>query len=398
MWGPVPKVVSNDIDLSIDVSPVAEIYDLIVSDLKEAEKLPANYTASPWAINGVNVVASKGAAQATLAYVYLTMAGWPLNKGTEYYQLAAAKALEVIDGAENGTYYYRLFDEYWKIHSKEYNLKNTEVILAAYYSTITGTGDNSQSARGCIEDIHEISGGYNNWRAEFGFYCDFPEGPRKDWTYAPVTYNVSKSQAFPWWSEEIPEEQRQPYFRKSAFTSSSDPAINNAEYDHSKSFESQSNGWGTQIHQVVRLSEVYCWYAEAVGRSGQTNPRAVELLNRVRNRANGAEGQQNIYPAGMAASELAEAAYNEHGWEIAGWYWGNFAARYFDMHRMDRVKDHFNYRKQNPERTVAPGVVMKEPFGPSGDWNQSKMFIPYPAPDVRMNPNLANVDKLNLIN
>jgi hypothetical protein len=170
------------------------------------------------------------------------------------------------------------------------------------------------------------------------------------------------------------------------------------EYDHSKSFELQCSGWIDQIHQVVRLSEVYCWYAEAIGRSGQTNARAIELLNRVRNRANGADGPQNIYPAGMSANELAEAAYNEHGWEIAGWYWASIAARYYDMQRMDRVKDHFNYRKQNPEREVAPGVFMKEPFGPAGEWNQSKMFVPYPAPDVRMNPNLANIDKLNLIN
>ncbi|MDR1102319.1 MAG: RagB/SusD family nutrient uptake outer membrane protein [Tannerella sp.] len=395
-WGPVPKVVTEDIDLSIEVSSVSDIFDLIVSDLKEAEKLPANYTAGPWAMNGVNVAVSKGAAQATLAYVYLTMAGWPLNKGAEYYQLAANKALEVIDGAENGTYYYRLYDEYWKIHSKEYNLKNTEVILAVYYSTVTGTGDDSQNARGCIEDIHEISGGYNSWRGEFAFYCDFPEGDRKDWTYAPVTYHVGKGEAYPWWSDEIPEEQRQPYFRKSAFTTD-DNTAGTYEYDHYRSFESQSNGWGTQIHQTVRLAEVYCWYAEAVGRSGQTNSRAVELLNRVRNRANGADGPQNIYPSAMTPDELAEAAYNEHGWEIAGYYWGNFAARYFDMHRMNRVRDHFEYRKRNPEREVVPGIFMKEPFGPSGEWDQTKMYLPYPAPDVRMNPNLANIDKLNLI-
>ncbi|MDR1938290.1 MAG: RagB/SusD family nutrient uptake outer membrane protein [Tannerellaceae bacterium] len=394
-WGPLPKIVTGDIDLNIGVSPVSEIFDLIVSDLQEAEKLPANYTESPWALNGVNTIVSKGAAQATLAYVYLSMAGWPLNKGSEYYQKAAAKALEVIEASDNGTYYYKLYDEYWKIHSKEYNLNNTEAILAVYYSSITGTGDGSQSARGCIEDIHEISGGYNNIRGEFGFYCDFPEGPRKEWTYAPVTYHLSKGQAYPWWSEEIPEEQRQPYFRKSAFTTDGNSA-DQFEYDHALSFESQCNGWTTQIHQIVRLSEVYCWYAEAIGRSGQINAKAIEVLNKVRNRADGAE--TNLYASISSPEALAEAAYNEHGWEIAGWCWGNFAARYFNMQRMDRVKDHFNYRKQNPEREVVPGVFMKEPFGPAGEWSQSKMYVPYPAPDVRMNPNLANVDKLNLIN
>ena len=396
-WGPVPKMLTDDVDLAVPVSSVEEIYELIVTDLQEAEKLPDNYSESPWAMNGVNVVVSKGAAQATLAYVYLTMAGWPLNRGTEYYQLAAAKALEVIDAAENGTYYYSLYDEYWKIHSKEYNLKNTEVILAVYYSMITGTGDNSQAARGSINDIHEICGtGYNDTRAEIGFYCDFPEGPRKEWTYAPVTYHIGKRQAYPWWSEEIPDEQRQPYFRKSAFTTDGNQA-GTYEYDHSLSFESQSNNWSTQIHQVVRLAEVYCWYAEAIGRAGQTNARAIELLNRVRNRANGADGLQNFYPSGMSSDKLAEAAYNEHGWEIAGWYWASIAARYYDMQRMDRVKDHFEYRKLNPEREVVAGVFLKEPFGPAGSWEQSKMFLPYPASDKQKNPNLVNIDKFNMI-
>jgi hypothetical protein len=396
VWGPVPKLESGEIDLNIGVSPVAEVFDLIISDLQEAEKLPANYTASPWAINGVNVMVSKGAAQATLSYVYLCMAGWPLNKGTEYYQKAAAKALEVIDASDNGTYYYKLYDEYWKIHSKEYNLKNTEVILAVYYSGVTGPGDNSQAARGAINDMHEIcGGGYNDTRAEIGFYCDFPEGPRKDWTYPAVTYHNIKKEAYPWWSDEIPEEQRQPYFRKSAFTTEGNSA-GTYEYDHNLSFEAQCSGWCTQIHQVVRLSEVYCWYAEAISRAGQVTPKAVEVLNKVRNRADGEE--TNRYSGISNPADLAEAAYNEHGWEIAGWYWASIGARYYDMQRMDRVKEHFNYRKQNPERLVAPGVFLKEPFGPTGDWNQTKMYVPYPAPDVRMNPALANVDKLNLIN
>jgi hypothetical protein len=400
VWGPIPKMMSGEVDLSITPVKVSEIFELIVSDLQEAEKLPAKFTEVPYAMNGVNVLVSKGAAQASLAYVYLYMAGWPLNYGQEYYQKAAAKALEVIDASENGTYYYQLYDEYWKIHSKEYNLKNTEVLLAVYYSSITGTGDGSQSARGCINDVHEIcGGGYNDVRAEIGFYCSFPDGDRKDWTYAPVTYNSTKKEAYPWWSEEIPEDQRQPYSRKSAFTSWG-TAYENDEYDHYKAFNDQSNGWSTQIHQVVRLAEVYCWYAEAVGRSGQTNARAIELLNRVRNRANGSKVEdRDIYPSSMTPEQLAEAAYNEHGWEIACWYWGSIAPRYSDMQRMDRVKDHFNTRKSNPTYIIpgSDGVTLQEPFNPTGEWSQEKMFVPYPAADKRMNPGLANINKFDLI-
>lgn len=88
--------------------------------------------------------------------------------------------------------------------------------------------------------------------------------------------------------------------------------------------------------------------------------------------------------------ELAEAAYNEHGWEIAGYYWGNIATRARDMFRMNRIKDHFEYRKLNPEIEVAPGVFRKEAVSVSGTWNDSKMYLPRPFVDSSINPNLKN--------
>jgi hypothetical protein len=77
VYGPLPKVLTADMDYTLPLVSVAEIFDLIVSDLKAAEqKLPANYTTVPKSMNGVNVVASKGVAQSVLSYVYLTIAGW----------------------------------------------------------------------------------------------------------------------------------------------------------------------------------------------------------------------------------------------------------------------------------------------------------------------------------
>ncbi len=403
-FGPLPKIISLDIDFSIGLSTVSDIFDLIVSDLQEAEKLPISYTEVPKAMNGVNVVASKGAAQAMLSYVYLTMAGWPLNKGTEYYKLSASKALEVIQASENGTYYYTLYDEYWKIHSKQENLKNKEAIIAVYYSDAFDDGDGSEAARGGINDIQDCSGGWTDTRAEIGFYCNFPEGPRKEATYPSVTYNAGDKQSYPWWSDKLPEANRYPYFGKSAFTSDNNSA-GTYEYDFTKKYGDQSSGWNEQIHQLIRLGEVYCWYAEAVGRSGETNAKAVELLNKVRNRADGNgtinDASVNYYSTSMSADELAEAAYNEHGWEIAGWYWGAIAPRYNDMQRMDRVKDHFNTRSSNPDYTIpgSGGVITKEPFGPTGSWSESKMYAPYPAEEIERNAvlNISLEEKLNLI-
>jgi len=86
--------------------------------------------------------------------------------------------------------------------------------------------------------------------------------------------------------------------------------LNGTEFDYTNpaalSFE------GEKQHQVIRLSEVYCWYAEAVGRAklgGADKSEAVRVLNEVRNRADGKNS--NIYSISMSDEELAEAAYNE---------------------------------------------------------------------------------------
>jgi hypothetical protein len=141
---------------------------------------------------------------------------------------------------------------------------------------------------------------------------------------------------------------------------------------------------GEKSHKTIRLSEVYCWYAEAVGRSGGNDPFAYEVLNRVRTRAG-----LDVIPSGSLTPErLAETAYDEHGWEIAGYLWGSLAPRHHDMFRMFRVKDHFEFRKQNPEIEVAPGVFRKEKVDVTGTWNDAMMYAPYPAADAMLNPNL----------
>jgi hypothetical protein len=411
-FGPLPKITSIEVDYSIGLTSIAEIFDLITEDLKIAEeKLLPNYAAAgaPKYINGVNIVASKAAAQAVLSYVYMTMAGWPLNKGTEYYNLAAAEALKVIDGCENGAYYYELYDEYWKIHSKQENRKNRESICAIHYSRTFGGGDASESARGAINDIPTVSQGWTDSRAEIGFWVDFPEGPRKTATYPEWTYHNGDKTVYRWWSNKMPEDERNPYFGKSAFTT----YTSNDEWDFTKGLNAQSDQWSDQIHQLVRLAEVYLFYAEAVGRAGQTNARAIELLNKVRNRADGygpvavrPEGQ-NIYSAGLSPDELAEAAYKEHGWEIAGWYWGAIAPRGNDMQRMDRLKDHFEKRKANPEYVFTDpdtGDLVRirelDNFITEGEWHPSRMYAPYPEEEVERNENLriSLADKLNLIN
>jgi hypothetical protein len=393
-WGPLPLMLDETVIENQPLNSEQEVYDLIISDLKEAEKLPVGYNTVPWAINGRNVAVSRGAAQASLAYVYLTMAGWPLNKGTEYYTLAAGKAKEVIDAVDNGTYYYRLFDEYWKIHSKQYNQNNQEALLSFHFSRSAG----GQISNFGITCLPEETGGWASMRAEIKFWKNFPPGPRKKATYGSVYFHKQDEKVVPWFYHNAAN-CRNPYFIKHAYTSS------NAEYDQSKAYDAQTDGSDDQSGVCIRLADVYCWYAEAVGRSGQVNAKAVEVLNKVRNRADGKE--TNLYSNSMTPGELAEAAYNEHGWESAGWFKGGLSSRFHDMLRMNRLREHFEYRLLNPEVEVVEQwkaenpewidkveveipetVYLQEGIAVTGSWSDSKMYIPYPASDVLLNPNL----------
>jgi hypothetical protein len=386
-WGKVPLVLTNDISYEEKIASEEEVLNQVVADLKVAETdLPALWTTIPQAMNGMNVAVSQGAAKATLAYVYLSMAGWPLNK-KEYYAQAAAKAKEVIDAsdAKRTGYYYTLLDEFKKVYSWEYNNKNPEVLLATYYN-MNWPWDESVMSSYCDvpEDIDGGShgGGWNDSGAEIKFWKNYPEGPRKEAVFAPKTLLNGVLQDW-WYDPNYGTEKARlvcaPWYMASC------EGNRGTEFDYTKGND-QGDMIGEKSHKIIRLSEVYCWYAEAIGRSGGNDAFAYEVLNRVRLRA----GLEAIPSGSLSPEGLAEAAYDEHGWEIAGYYWASLAPRYHDMFRMYRVKDHFEYRKQNPAIEVAPGVFRKELVDlPSGaSWSDDKMYAPYPASEVMLNPNL----------
>ena len=375
-WGKVPVMLEEEINFDAPLVEEEKIYELIVSDLDFAEqKLPVNYTEAPYGRNGINIAVSQGATKATLSYVYMCMAGWPLNKGAEYYQKAAAKAKEVIDASKKNTYYYRLLDEFKQVHSMALNQSNPEVILGIYYNR-----DRIPQMSPLTDFLQDMKqGGWGDTQGEIKFWKEFPEGPRKEATYFPKIM-LADGKLYDWWHD--PDHSREvvaPVFMKSV-----EATDRGQEFDYTNPMALPSGGEKTL--QIIRLAQVYCWYAEASARSGQVTQEAVDALNAVRNRADGKA--TNLYNLQMGAEKLAEAAYQEHGWEMAGYYWSGFAGRARDMFRMYRYKDHFEYRKQNPEIEVAPGIRLKERVPVTGTWDDSKMYAPYPYEDAILNPNL----------
>ena len=103
---------------------------------------------------GVDVWTTKQAAQATLSAVYMSMAGYPLNMGTEYYKLAAEQAKSVIDN--NGSYGFILNPEWKDVYSYGEDNHN-ECILGIYYNANTGRvrmATNGERSR-CVEGLSQ---------------------------------------------------------------------------------------------------------------------------------------------------------------------------------------------------------------------------------------------------
>ena len=95
------------------------------------------------------------------------------------------------------------------------------------------------------------------------------------------------------------------------FMKTAEGAVRGTEFDYTN--PTVVNASGEKTFQLLRLSQVYCWYAEATGRAGEINEQAVKVLNEVRNRADGEETDK--YTTDMSPDKLAEAAYDEHGWK-----------------------------------------------------------------------------------
>ena len=345
VFGQIPLITSASSD-QVDVSPesIEKVYELIVQDLKNAiNELPTRYTDEPSRLFGVDVWVTKQAAQSTLAAVYMSMAGYPLNKGTEYYKLAAEQAKSVIDN--NGTYGFILNPDWKDVYSMGNNY-NMETVLGIN-NDAKGWWDHDSQLSSCCRFEGLGDGGWGDAWGEIAFWKRYPEGPRKDAIYAPkVTFEDHDTfeKVVDWWEiapedvwkkenrpandidkkraeleEKVKEEEAKKAkdpdykikFRKSAdgwfeylqfekdkpfvqanhpmfciFTVNRDKAGNMLR----KPYDYMGLNWGGMVndrrHNVIRYSEVLLWYAESAARAGLSDlTEAKKCLKQVRQRA-----------------------------------------------------------------------------------------------------------------
>jgi hypothetical protein len=369
VWGPVPVTLQAEVSYDAPLASVDEVYQLIIDDLKFAEaNLPNAWTTTPQSMNGTDVYVTTGGAKAMLAHVYLSMGGWPLNQQDKY-GLARDKAKEVIDGVANSTYYYQLTPDYKDVYLMASNYSK-EDIISIHYNRDWGWSNNSMNT---LTGLFQSAGnGWGDYYGEIKFWNDMPDGPRKDAVYSPQVLNADEGTMIDWW--ETPEAHPQ--------------IINMAEGPNRDDFDytqraDRSSYLGEKTHKVFRYSELLLTYAEAQARAdGTPNALAYECINKVRTRA-----ELDPIPAGLSGEAFANAAVAEHGWEVAGYYWGNIACRFFDMQRLNLLQGHFEYRKANPGVNIGV-MTIKEVIPVEGSWNENMAYAPYPARDKALNPNL----------
>lgn len=413
VFGKLPIITKTNIE-QFDAQPseIEKVYELIVQDLKDAiNELPTGYDKEPARLFGVDVWATKQAAQSTLAAVYMSMAGYPLNKGTEYYKLAAELAKDVI--TNNGTYGFILNPDWKEVYSMGNNY-NMETVLGIN-NDAKGWWDHDSQLSSCCRFEGLGDGGWGDAWGEIAFWKRYPEGPRKNAIYAPkVTFQetitekigdkeVKKdkiSKAVYWWeldnNGKPVVDAYHPMF--TIFTVNADEKGNMLKqlYDYMGiNYKGMVND---RRHNLIRYSEVLLWYAESAARAGLSDlTEAKKCLKQVRSRAvtdveNVTLGDgTTVKIDNMSAAQLAEACYIEHGWEVAG-NWVSMVTRRSDELRMDELKKNFEYRVANAPIVVAKEggkeYTAKESVTVKGAWSEDRIYCPYPTTDGEKNPNL----------
>lgn len=413
VFGKLPIITKTNIE-QFDAQPseIEKVYELIVQDLKDAiNELPTGYDKEPARLFGVDVWATKQAAQSTLAAVYMSMAGYPLNKGTEYYKLAAELAKDVI--TNNGTYGFILNPDWKEVYSMGNNY-NMETVLGIN-NDAKGWWDHDSQLSSCCRFEGLGDGGWGDAWGEIAFWKRYPEGPRKNAIYAPkVTFQetitekigdkeVKKdkiSKAVYWWeldnNGKPVVDAYHPMF--TIFTVNADEKGNMLKQPYDYMGINYKGMVNDRRHNLIRYSEVLLWYAESAARAGLSDlTEAKKCLKLVRNRAvtdveNVTLGDgTTVKIDNMSAAQLAEACYIEHGWEVAG-NWVSMVTRRSDELRMDELKKNFEYRVANAPIVVAKEggkeYTAKESVTVKGAWSEDRIYCPYPTTDGEKNPNL----------
>jgi hypothetical protein len=286
LWGPIPllKKPVESFGGGSTRADVATVYDLIVSDLQDAQsKLPASWP-------GGAGKPTKGAAQTLLSKVYLTMSGPGSAPDANRWQEAANMARQVIDSGE-----YRLVEDYsdlWLIKNKN----GPEHIWSIQFHSET-----EPYGKFAVQSRPRAVGDESGWALWYTYEELMSTYKDKDERKAPSFLTEIKTEegTIPYTQFNGTEEQyHEPFIEKWT-----DPGRENLV-----NFNQRTN---TNI-PIFRFAEVLLMAAEAINEAnGGPTAEAYEYINQVRNRA----GLSDL--SGLSKAEFHDAIKQERTYELA---------------------------------------------------------------------------------
>ncbi len=314
---------------------VDSVYTQIVNDLTSAEQAGLPYTDPDGRV-------SLGAVKSVLANVYLTMAGFPLQKGNEYYQLAADKAEEVIDSNN-----YSLFEDYLFLHDREHK-NGDEFIFQVQYQGGIATNAITALAIPENEGISTFGDEFGSIRPIDPFINTYEEGDKR-----------AEEKEFYFTNYTLPDGSVQEFDEYALYKYWLEEAANPETGDQQ----------GDINWTVMRLPEIMLIYAEAINEAnGGPTQKAYDQINAIRQRAE-LDDLSNL-----SQDEFRQAVWRERYHELS---FENKA--YHDIQRThmvydlenDRFVDAFSY--ENTQGTT---------------FTEKYMLWAIPSNEMQTNPNL----------
>ncbi|MBT28704.1 MAG: RagB/SusD family nutrient uptake outer membrane protein [Thalassobius sp.] len=347
LWGDVPVVLTPQSADSEDFFPsrtsTEQVYEQIVADLKEAENAGLAWT-------DVSGRISQSAAKAMLSKVYLTMAGFPLNKGAEYYTLAANKAKEIIDNPQG----IDLFDNYMDVHDERLG-NQTEHLFSIQYNDLVAGNPMGNMFPNFKPVSYRGPSGTGSTVPTFAFYESYEEG-------------------------DIRAQDQNGYFYTTYYENGSGDAFDLGAPYIFKHFNVVANGIqgveGTAQDNLnvpmMRFAEVLLIFAEASNEVNGPTQEALDALVRVRERA----GLTTDGLSAFSQNEFREMVWKERWHELC--YEGK---TWFDMIRLKKV---FN------ENTLGfDDFVGHVNLNSNQTLQEKHLLFPLPIQEMLNNPNLT---------
>ena len=370
--GRIPLVLEIQPDHDISLATQVEVYQQIESDFLQAEAmLPASSNVGATRPNS-------GTARAFLARLYLDWAGFPVKDHQKYQQAATSAKLVIDQASEHG---FSLVDDMASLYTVA-GTRNPEGVFTVASCNSCGLGNRKHGTLGLPSEF----GGWHETFAEIRFFEDFPEGYRKEVTFhteVPVNAqgriisNVAEAESMvPWTSF---RSQKLPLYKK---------IVGPWEEGTFEQFQSSRGDY------LMRFAEVLLIYAEASGRAGSVTAAAWEALNKVRRRAEGLPPDQADPAVDILDGDIAELAYTERKWELAGEY-----LRWFDLVRLERVEAALGGSARDPRESTgtryfedgssATYPITRPAVKILGSLGTDNYFYPIPASEVRLLPQLG---------